>query len=177
MKSLKTSLTTLSAFTIIGMGLIIGGCNKKKSYKMEDIGNTKNNTNELIAKPKGSISLSFPAGHSKSECSGQGLCQTIISGGGIYHLHVPCQASGKDCNWSFDLGFSTYDVNGSNPFDFSSAIGDYQGLEFMMPDRSIFIEELAIYINIPEQVLSKNTNGEFDFKNVYFSQNPVFLNL
>lgn len=125
----------------------------------------------------GSVGVSFDAGHPASQCHGQGACFNGTPNYFAHWVHIPCQGPGKECHWelSIDIGLVVALLEDA-PHDINMPITDYHEPEFMMPERSIFIEETNKYMNIPKQVLQKNEDNTYQFKNVIVSGSPIYTN-
>lgn len=161
MKKCIISLALIAAFS---------SCEKEKQI-VKEISTTNTNPNNSNIKAKGlDIKVDFTAGHPASQCHGQGACFNYTPGYWPNYAHIPCQGSGKDCNYTITIGTG---------YTQSHAIFEISGYEkdtFLMPSRSLHISEKNAYLNIPQQVVLK-VEGGYQFNNLSLTDQAVFENL
>jgi hypothetical protein len=115
-------------------------------------------------------------GHSSSSCNGK--CGS--------KGHVNCQGAGNVCNLYAPANVFTANAvmatKANDAFQKYYAITWYpEDLSdeeiFLMPARSFFVEEEAIYINIPEQILNRDAKTQcFIIENITFTNEQIFIN-
>lgn len=129
------------------------------------------------AKGGGSIiGLNFYAGHAKEDCDGS--CSDERS------FHRDCQGSGRKCNLLGGLELEPM-IPKSGEMQCINYIGrclypeDISDDEiFAMPARSLRLENVGRWINIPEQILERDSKPRcFVVKNITFTDVPVYENI
>jgi hypothetical protein len=130
---------------------------------------------------EGSYLMESRVGHDKSVCGG--ACR---SANGIPY-HVDCEGGGTACLLRASINISKlipddlYDIYykgiGINTYEPTEASNYY------LPSRSLYIEDETfengyIYLNIPNQLLEREEeSGQFIYKDITFSESPLFENL
>lgn len=129
------------------------------------------------AQLEASVGVSFDAGHPSSQCHGQGACFNGTPNYFAHWVHIPCQGPGKECHWDLSISLSKFkSLKEDEPKDIEMSLVNYSDSEFLIPDRSILVQETNQYLNIPTQVLQRNEDGTYLFKNVVISNTPKYIN-
>jgi hypothetical protein len=145
-----------------------------------------NSTAMLIKKLKanvfeGSYLMVSKAGHTSNDCGGK--CKYF---NGIW-VHVNCQGFGNECNFRASINISK-NLPEDSTDNYYSGIGLYENepiedSTYEMPERSFYFESEEfengfIWINIPEQVLIRNTESSmFIYDSITFTVDPLYENL
>lgn len=155
-------------FSIILIGLF-ASCDKQNQV-VEEISTSNTNNNSNVRAKGAEIKLSFPAGHPSSQCNGQGACFNYTPGYWPNYVHIPCQGSGKDCNWELVIG------TGYSQSNHVFEIPGYNRDTFLMPSRSLLIPNEDVYLNIPQQAVLR-VEGGYRFNDLSLTDQPLFENL
>jgi len=178
MKKLKFS------FFLCVFALIAISCNKSEESSSSD---SNSNTEISISKqneatwiPSGENSkkwwliLKFCVGHTSEQCGGR--CLKFFG----ENYHADCRGLGNVCNL-------TSCVEVAEDFTLDEVVLILKDLDlfgsfeiFPFPDRSLMItnpqNNTELWLNIPEQVLYKDSTLQVVFQNVWFSEEPELEN-
>lgn len=170
----------LEQFSLRGLSILLlammtfSNCTDENSLGLDN--NSYQNAKEVQYKPKPSIGfkVTFEAGHTSESCTCQGLCCTfVIVGGAVSGVgHVPCQGSGSACSWTINIGVGRILDETNILQDIEVTIEDFTGDFFLIPERSVYVDELELYFNIPEQIVYQvEDSSNYLLKGISLSEN------
>lgn len=156
-------------FAII-MGLTITACSEKESQFQK----TSEHTATLLASDSKQATNYFilaKCGHLAKDCNNS--CTT--SGGLIFH--VDCTGAGNICDIAGYIAVTP--MPNSNFYQaVTTGKGDFTGGDFfLMPDRSLAIEGDEYFLNIPEQLIFRDSvSGQFTLNDLFYTNYQYFDN-
>lgn len=118
------------------------------------------------------LGIGTRVGHKKENCDAS--C-------GKNRKHIDCQGSGSECSIFGSIEMkpifkSTAQETYTGHCLYPEDISDEE--TFSMPDRSFFIQESNQWVNIPKQLLKRDSqDGCFIIKNITFTHQAVYPNL
>ena len=177
MKKFKTTCL----FMVFALFAIICACDKSEKVTFSDlnINNQKQNEATWIHRNDGSkglpISLKFVIGHTANQCGN--ACMMIFG----QLVHVDCRGFGNICNHTVSAEVFDDLVNNELTLKIigDDIFGEFEIFPF--PDRCFYItnpqNNLELWLNIPEQVLLKDSSGtEIVIYDAWFYEEPELEN-
>lgn len=156
-------------FAII-MGLTITACNEKESQLQPP----SEHTATLLAsdsKQSSNYFISTKCGHLAKDCNNS----CITSGG--FTFHVDCMGRGYICDPTASIAVTAM-PNSSFYQAVTIGKGDFTGDDFfLMPDRSLDIEGGSYFLNIPEQLIYRDSiSGQFTLYDLFYTNYQYYDN-